>query len=77
VRLIIGAVLGGGVAQVVSVLMGLMGVVENRVWYFILTISVVLGAFGSLTEFWMSGDWRGIPKEKDFAPRKPEDRMGI
>jgi hypothetical protein len=32
--------------------------------------------FGSLTEFWMSGDWRGIPRIKE-SPRKPEDKMGI
>ena len=77
VRLIIGAVLGGGTAKVVSVLMAMMGSVGDGLWYFILIISTALGAFGSLTEFWMSGDWRGIPRLKDPAPRKPEDNMGI
>ncbi|MEX0806751.1 MAG: TPM domain-containing protein [Candidatus Binatia bacterium] len=77
VRLIIGAVLGGGTAKVVSLLMAMMGSVGDGLWYFILIISTALGAFGSLTEFWMSGDWRGIPRLKDPAPRKPEDNMGI
>jgi uncharacterized membrane protein YgcG len=77
VRLIIGAVLGGGTAKVVSMLMGLMGSVTEGLWYFILILSVALGTFGSLTEFWMSGDWRGIPRVKDSVIRKPEDKMGI
>ena len=77
VRLIIGAVLGGGTAKVVSMLMGLMGTVSEGLWYFILILSVALGTFGSLTEFWMSGDWRGIPRVKDSVIRKPEDKMGI
>ena len=77
VRVIIGAVLGGGTAKVVSVMMGMMGSVGGGLWYFILIISIALGAFGSLTEFWMSGDWRGIPRVKESVQRKPEDKMGI
>jgi uncharacterized protein len=77
VRLIIGAVLGGGTAKFVSVLMELMGTVSEGLWYFILILSIALGTFGSLTEFWMSGDWRGIPRVKDPVARKPEDKMGI
>ena len=77
VRLIIGAVLGGGTAKIVSVLMELMGTVGESLWYFILILSIALGTFGSLTEFWMSGDWRGIPRVKDPIARKPEDKMGI
>jgi hypothetical protein len=42
-----------------------------------LILSIALGTFGSLTEFWMSGDWRGIPRVKDSVIRKPEDKMGI
>jgi uncharacterized membrane protein YgcG len=77
VRLMIGAILGGGTAKVVSMLMGLMGTVTEGLWYFILILSVALATFGSLTEFWMSGDWRGIPRVKDSIIRKPEDKMGI
>jgi uncharacterized membrane protein YgcG len=77
VRLTIGAVLGGGTAKVVSGLMELMGTVSDSLWYFILILSIALGIFGSLTEFWMSGDWRGIPRVKDSVARKPEDKMGI
>lgn len=77
VRLIIGAVLGGGTAKVVSGLMELMGTVSDGLWYFILILSIALATFGSLTEFWMSGDWRGIPRVKDPVARKPEDKMGI
>jgi len=36
----------------------------------------LLGAIGSLTEFWMSGDWRGIPRIKG-PKRKPEDNIGM
>ena len=77
VRLIIGAILGGGTAKVVSILMGLIGAVSGALWYFILILSMALATFGSLTEFWMSGDWRGIPRVKDSVIRKPEDKMGI
>ena len=77
VRLIIGAILGGGTAKVVSGLMELMGTVGDGLLYFILILSIALATFGSLTEFWMSGDWRGIPRVKDPVARKPEDKMGI
>lgn len=76
VRIVIGAVLGGGTAKIVAVMMAMMGNVGGGLWYFILITSTALGAFGSVTEFWMSGDWRGIPRLKD-PPRKPEDKMGI
>lgn len=77
VRLLIGAVLSGGTAKVVAILMGLMGGYSERLWYFILAISIPLGVFGSLTEFWMEGDWCAIPRVKDPIKRKPEDNMGI
>ena len=77
VRLTIGAVLGGGAAKVVAGLMELMGAVGDGLWYFILILSIALATFGSLTEFWMAGDWRGIPRLKDPIARKPEDKMGI
>ena len=77
VRLTIGAVLGGGTAKVVAGLMELMGAVSDGLWYFILILSIALATFGSLTEFWMAGDWRGIPRLKDPIARKPEDKMGI
>jgi uncharacterized membrane protein YgcG len=77
VRLTIGAVLGGGTAKVVAGLMELMGAVSDGLWYFILILSITLATFGSLTEFWMAGDWRGIPRLKDPIARKPEDKMGI
>jgi uncharacterized membrane protein YgcG len=77
VRLTTGAVLGGGTAKVVAGLMELMGTVSDGLWYFILLLSIALATFGSLTEFWMAGDWRGIPRVKDPIARKPEDKMGI
>jgi hypothetical protein len=46
-------------------------------WYFILFLSISLGVFGSLTEYWMAGEWSGIPRVKDKVKRKPEDNMGI
>jgi uncharacterized protein len=76
-RLFIGAVLGGGTAQFVAILMAIFGGVSQGLWYFILALSVPLGAFGSLTEYWMGGDWSGIPRVKDRLKRKPEDNMGI
>jgi uncharacterized protein len=76
-RLFIGAVLGGGAAKLVALLMGWIGGVSDGLWYFILALSVPLGVFGSLTEYWMGGDWRGIPQVKDSVKRKPEDKMGI
>jgi len=77
VRLTTGAVLGGGTAKIVAGLLELMGAVSDGLWYFILILSIALATFGSLTEFWMAGDWRGIPRVKDPIVRKPEDKMGI
>ncbi|HXV79342.1 MAG TPA: TPM domain-containing protein [Candidatus Binatia bacterium] len=76
-RLFIGAVLGGGTAQLVAILMAMVGGVSQGLWYFILALSVPLGIFGSLTEYWMGGDWSGIPRVKNSVKRKPEDNMGI
>ena len=76
-RLFIGAVLGGGTAKIIATLMSMMGSYSDGLWYFILTVSIPLGVFGSLTEYWMGGDWSGIPRLKDKVKRKPEDNMGI
>ena len=76
-RLFIGAVLGGGTAQLVALLMAMIGGVSDGLWYFIFAVSVPLGVFGSLTEYWMGGDWSGIPRVKNNVKRKPEDNMGI
>jgi uncharacterized protein len=76
-RLFMGALLGGGTAKIVEILMALISSYSDGLWYFILGVSIPLGVFGSLTEFWMSGDWRGIPRVKDRIRRKPEDNMGI
>jgi hypothetical protein len=76
-RLFIGAVLGGGTAQLVALLMAMIGGVSDGLWYFIFAVSVPLGVFGSLTEYWMGGDWSGIPRVKNAVKRKPEDNMGI
>ena len=76
-RLFMGALWGGGTAKVVAILMGLISSVGDGLWFFILAVSIPLGAFGSLTEFWMSGEWSGIPRVKDRIKRKPEDNMGI
>jgi uncharacterized protein len=76
-RLFIGAVLGGGTAKIVATLMSMMGSYSDGLWYFILAVSIPLGVFGSLTEYWMQGDWSGIPRVKDKVRRKPEDNMGI
>ena len=76
-RLLMGALLGGGTAKIVAILMSLISSVGGALWYFILAVSIALGVLGSLTEFWMSGDWRGIPRVKDSVKRKPEDNMGI
>jgi len=72
-----GAILGGGTARIVATLMEMMGRYSDSLWYFILALSIVGGLFGSLTEFWMAGDWSGIPRVKDKVKRKPEDNMGI
>jgi uncharacterized membrane protein YgcG len=76
-RLFIGAVLGGGTAKIIATLMSMMGSYSDGLWYFILAVSIPLGVFGSLTEYWMGGDWSGIPRLKDKVKRKPEDNMGI
>ena len=76
-RLFIGAVLGGGTAKIVATVMSMMGSYSDGLWYFILALSIPLGVFGSLTEYWMGGDWSGIPRVKDKTRRKPEDNMGI
>jgi uncharacterized membrane protein YgcG len=77
-RLFIGAVLGGGTAKIAASLMSAMGGYSDGLWYFILTVSVLLGTAGSLTEYWMAGEWSGIPRVKDRnLTRKPTDKMGI
>ena len=76
-RLFLGAILGGGTARIVATLMEIMGRYSDSLWYFILVLSIVGGIFGSLTEFWMAGEWSGIPRVKDKVKRKPEDNMGI
>jgi uncharacterized membrane protein YgcG len=75
-RLLMGAIFGGGTAKIVATLMSFLGGYSDNLWYFIMALAIPLGVFGSLTEFWMSGDWSGIPRVKD-RPRKPEDNMGI
>jgi uncharacterized protein len=80
VRLIMGALLGYGAAKIVAILMGLISTLGTGLWYFLLALSIPLGVFASLTEFWMSGqwsDWSGIPRVKQRIRRKPEDNMGI
>jgi uncharacterized membrane protein YgcG len=76
-RLFLGAILGGGTARIVATLVEALGRYSDALWYFILALSIVAGVFGSLTEFWMSGEWSGIPRVKDKVKRKPEDNMGI
>src|SRR5262249_3551303 len=68
---------GGGTARIVATLMEMMGRYSDSLWYFILLLCIVVGLFGSLTEFWMAGDWSGIPRVKDEGKRKPEDNIGI
>jgi uncharacterized protein len=75
-RLLMGAIFGGATAKMVAVLMSLLGSYTEGLWYFIMALAIALGVFGSLTEFWMAGDWRGIPRVKG-PKRKPEDNMGI
>jgi uncharacterized protein len=77
IRLFMGAVLGSGTAKIVAFIMSLMGSYADSLWYFILGVSIPLALLGSLTEFWMSGDWSGIPRVKARFKRKPEDNMGI
>lgn len=75
-RLLMGAIFGGATAKIVGLLMSFLGNYSDDLWYFIMFLAIPLAVFGSLTEFWMSGDWSGIPRVKE-RPRKPEDRMGI
>ena len=75
-RLLMGAIFGGATAKLIAMLMSLLGNYSEDLWYFIMFLAIPLAVFGSLTEFWMSGDWSGIPRIKE-RPRKPEDRMGI
>jgi uncharacterized membrane protein YgcG len=77
IRLFLGMVLGGGTAQLVCALMSMISSFSNTLWYFIIAAGMVLGAVASLTEYWMQGDWSGIPRVKDKNPRKPEDNIGI
>jgi uncharacterized membrane protein YgcG len=76
VRLSMGAIFGGATAKLVATVMSRFGGVYDGLWYFIMAVSIPLALFGSLTEFWMAGDWRGIPREKKRRG-KPEDHMGI
>ena len=75
-RLLMGAVFGGATAKLVAMLMSLLGDYGDNLWYFIMALAIPLGVFGSLTEFWMFGDWSGIPRNKERRG-KPEDHMGI
>jgi len=75
-RLAMGAVFGGGAAKAVISVTSFIGSSSDSLWYFIMALAIPLGIFGSCTEFWMWGDWRGIPREKQ-PRRKPEDNMGI
>jgi hypothetical protein len=75
-RLLMGAIFGGATAKIVAVLMSILGGYTDSLWYFIMALAIPLGVLGSLTEFWMAGDWRGIPRVKG-PKRKPEDNMGI
>lgn len=75
-RLLMGAIFGGATAKLIATLMSLLGTFSDTLWYFIMALAIPLGVLGSLTEFWMSGDWSGIPRIKE-RQRKPEDKMGI
>ena len=76
VRLFMGAIFAGATAKIVSMSMALLGGYTESLWYFIMGVAIPLGVLGSLTEFWMAGDWRGIPREKERRG-KPEDNIGI
>jgi len=76
IRLGMGAVFGGGTAKLVATATAFLGAYGDNLYYFIMALAIPLGLFGSLTEFWMAGDWRGIPRVKEPL-RKPEDKMGI
>ena len=75
-RLLMSAIFGGATAKIVSTLMSILGGYSDNLWYFIMALAIPLSIFGSLTEFWMAGDWSGIPRVKGRR-RKPEDNMGI
>lgn len=75
-RLLMGAIFGGATAKSIALVTSMLGSYSDKLWYFIMALAIPLGIFGSWTEFWMAGDWRGIPRVKD-RPRKPEDKMGI
>ena len=75
-RLAMGAIFGGGTAKIVATLMSFLGSYDDNLWYFIMALAIPLGVFGSLTEFWMAGDWSGIPRIKG-PKRNPKDNMGI
>jgi uncharacterized membrane protein YgcG len=75
-RLLMGAIFGGATAKIIATLMSFLGTFSDTLWYFIMALAIPLGVLGSLTEFWMSGDWSGIPRIKE-RQRKPEDKMGI
>ena len=75
-RLLMGAIFGGATAKIVITLMAMLGPISHPAWYFIMALAIPLGVFGSLTEFWMAGDWRGIPRIKERRG-KPEDNIGI
>jgi uncharacterized protein len=75
-RLLMAAIFGGATAKLVAMFMALLGDYGDNLWYFIMALAIPLAMFGSLTEFWMSGDWSGIPRDKP-PRRKPEDNMGI
>ena len=76
-RVFIGGVLGSGVAKAGAMFMAALGSYGYDLGDFILISSILLGGFGSYTEFWMKGDWCAIPRVKDKVKRKPEDNMGI
>ena len=67
-RLAMGAIFGGGTAKAVISLTSFIGGSSIELWYFIMALAIPLSVLGSCTEFWMSGDWRGIPREK--GPRR-------
>src|SRR5262245_32857116 len=74
-RLMMGAIFGGATAKIVATFMSFLGEYNDSLWYFIMVLAIPLGVFGSLTEFWMSGEWSGIPRVKG-PQRKPEDKIG-
>lgn len=75
-RLGMGAIFGGATAKAVISVTAFLGGASDALWYFIMALAIPLAMFASYTEFWMSGDWRGIPREKGRR-RKPEDNMGM